>query len=81
MAERLWEAAVAATERPGARLVRLAVLNRAAGAAARAGLQVVAERYRGKADELVTEQQQAGGRTRADVETLAEVVRRLLQSE
>ena len=81
MAERLWEAAVAVTERPGARLVRLAVLNRAAGAAARAGLQVVAERYRGKADELVTEQQQAGGRTRADVETLAEVVRRLLQSE
>jgi hypothetical protein len=81
MAERLWEAAVAATERPGARLVRLAVLNRAAGAAARAGLQVVAERYRGKADELITEQQQAGGRSAADVETLAEVVRRLLQSE
>lgn len=81
MAERLWETAVAAADNPGPRLVRLAVLNRAAGAAVRAGRTATAERFRQKADTLIAEQQRAGARAEAAAGTLAEVIRRLLKDQ
>jgi hypothetical protein len=61
--------------------VRLAVLNRAAGAAVRAGRTATAERFRQKADTLIAEQQRAGARAEAAAGTLAEVIRRLLKDQ
>jgi hypothetical protein len=81
MAERLWETAVAVADSPGPRLVRLAVLNRAAGAAVRAGRTATAERFRQKAGTLIAEQQRAGARAEAAAGTLAEVIRRLLKDQ
>jgi len=78
VAERLWDAAATAAQRPGTRLVRLALLNRATGAAMRAGLTDAGRRYRRLAEELISEQQQSGDRANAATETLAETIRGLL---
>jgi hypothetical protein len=78
MAERLWDVAAAAAERPGPRLVRLALLNRAAGAASRAGTTTAAQRYRQRADQLIAEQQRAGVRAEVAAESVAELIRGLL---
>jgi hypothetical protein len=80
VAERLWDAAAvaAAAQRPGTRLVRLALLNRATGAAMRAGLTDAGRRYRQAADELISEQQRSGDRANTATGTLAEVIRGLL---
>jgi tetratricopeptide (TPR) repeat protein len=78
VAERLWDAAAAAAQQPGPRLVRLALLNRAAGAALRAGLTDAGQRYRRQANELISEQQRAADRANVATGTLAEVIRRLL---
>ncbi|MFM8477260.1 MAG: hypothetical protein ACKOEO_15880, partial [Planctomycetaceae bacterium] len=81
LAERLWETAVASAGTSGPRLVRLAMLNRAAGAAMRAGLTATATRFRQQAEALISEQQRAGARAEAAAGTLAEVIRRLLKDE
>jgi DNA-binding transcriptional LysR family regulator len=58
--------------------VRLALLNRATGAAMRAGLTDAGRRYRQAADELISEQQRSGDRANTATGTLAEVIRGLL---